>query len=188
MELFQFDKNSYSVTFSPIVLNIEKFKKLITRDKSKDKEVSLKELSFIYFYSDIKSDYMYITNDGERSTEIIKDLSLPKGWKIDSVMQDAINLYKEKSTTVNSALYSSACSAAFEISEYLKDTRQLLEERTEKGAAVTNINTITGALSKVPSIMRDLNAAHAELVKEQKITEGRTKGSKELNIFEDGMK
>jgi hypothetical protein len=131
---------------------------------------------------------MYITNDADRATEIITDLGLPKTWKIDTVMQEAIDLYKQRSITINSSLYSSACTAAFEISEYLKETRSLLEERTDKGAAVTNINTITGALSKVPAIMRDLNAAHTELIKEQKITEGRTKGSKELNIFEDGFK
>ena len=69
----------------------------------------------------------------------------------------------------------------------MKDTKKLLEERTDKGAAVTNINSITGALSKVPSIMRDLTAAQTELIKEQKITEGRTKGSRTFNLFEDGL-
>ena len=106
---------------------------------------------------------------------------------MDKDLQEAIDLYKERTTTVNSALYESACLAAFEISEYLKDTKNLLQERTDKGAAVTNINTITGALSKVPSIMRDLTAAHTELIKEQKLTEGRSKGSKEFAIFEDGL-
>ena len=36
--------------------------------------------------------------------------------------------------------------------------------------------------------MRDLTAAHNELIKEQKLTEGRTKGSKEFNLYEDGLK
>ena len=35
--------------------------------------------------------------------------------------------------------------------------------------------------------MANLNSAHTELIKEQKITEGRTKGSKTFNIFEDGL-
>lgn len=190
MELVQFkkDKDLYEVTFNPLLLTIEKFKKIITRDKSKDKDIALKEIAYIYHFADIRSDYMYKTNLEERSAEIIRDLHLPKGWKVDKDLQAAIDLYKERTTTVNSALYESACLAAFEISEYLKDTKNLLWERTDKGAAVTNINTITGALSKVPSIMRDLTAAHTELIKEQKLTEGRSKGSKEFNTFEDGLK
>ena len=42
MELVQFkkDKDLYEVTFSPLLLTIEKFKKIITRDKSKDKDIA----------------------------------------------------------------------------------------------------------------------------------------------------
>ena len=189
MELVQFkkDKDLYEVTFSPLLLTIEKFKKIVTRDKSKDKDLALKEIAYIYHFADIRSDYMYKTNLEERSQEIIKDLKLPKNWKVDADLEEAIKLYKERSVTVNSVLYESACLAAFEIAEYLKETKSLLEERTEKGGAVTNINSITGALSKIPSIMRDLTAAHAELIKEQKLTEGRTKGSKSFNTYEDGL-
>ena len=187
MRLLEFTKETYEVTFSPELLTIEVFGKLVARDKTKGKEVALKEISFIYFFADIRSDYMYITNEKDRIAEIKNDLGLPTKWVVDKDLQSAIDLYKKRSATVNSSLYESACIAAIEISEYLKDTKKLLEERTDKGAAVTNINSITGALSKVPSIMRDLTAAQTELIKEQKITEGRTKGSKNLSIFEDGL-
>ena len=187
MNLLQLNRQRYEIDISPEIFAIDKFKVLINKDKSKDKGLAIKELAFIFFYTDIKSDYMYITDKDKRIEEIIKDLQLPKGWKISKELEDAINLYEERSTTINSALYKSACIAAMEISEYLKGTKTLLEERTDKGAAVTNINSITGALAKVPSIMRDLNTAHQELVKEQKMLEGRKKGSKELNIFEEGF-
>lgn len=187
MNLFQLNRETYEVEILPETLSIDKFKKIVNKYKSKQKELIKKELSFIYHFCDIKSDYLYITDEVLRVEEIKKDLDLPKDWVISVELKEAIELYKERSTTVNSALYNSACLAAMEISEYLKDTKKLLEERTEKGAAVTNINTITGALAKVPSIMRDLTAAHQELVKEQKLLEGRKKGSKELNIFEDGI-
>lgn len=188
MNLFQFSKEAYEITFDPITLNIEKFKKIINRDKSKDKAIAMKELSFIYFYSDIRSDYMYKTNLEERKNEIVKDLTLPKGWKIDKELQEAIDLYNERSTTVNSSLYKSACKAAMDVSQYLQTADELLMERDENGKIVTDISKITGALEKVPRIMANLTAAHTELVKEQKITEGRTKGSKEFSVFEDGLK
>jgi len=187
MEIFQFNGDSIYVDFSPQLLTIDIFKKIVNRDKSKDKDLAKKEISFVYFFSDIRSDYMYITNEFERKDEIVKDLNLPKSWRMDNLITEAVEFYKKRSTTVNSALYESACISAIEISEYLKGTKRLLEERTDKGAAVTNINSITGALAKVPDIMRNLTAAHTELIKEQKITEGRTKGSKTFNMFEDGL-
>jgi len=187
MKLFEFNRENYEVTFSPELLTIEVFKKIIDRDKTKDKDISKKEIAFIYFFIDIKSDYMYITDKNARVKEIKNDLHLPDKWTIDKDIQTAIDLYEERSTTVNTSLYRSACIAAMEISEYLKTTKALLEERTDKGSAVTNINTITGALSKVPAIMRDLSAAQTEVIKEQKITEGRSKGSRVFNLYEDGL-
>ena len=187
MNLLQLNRESYRVEIAPELYTIDNFKVLISKDKTKNKDIATKEIAFIYFYSDIKSDYMYITDKDKRLIEIVKDLGLPINWKISKELQDAITLYEERSTTINSALFKSACTAAMEISEYLMGTKKLLEERTDKGAAVTNINTITGALAKVPSIMRDLNVAHQELVKEQRMLEGRKKGSKDFNIFEEGL-
>lgn len=187
MNLIEFDKGTYSVKYSPLLLTLEPFKKIIDRDKTKGKEMAIKEISFIVFFADIRSDYMYIVNDEERARELVNDLELPKNWKIDATIKQAIEFYTSRSTTVNSSIYKSACKAAIDISNYLNKTDALLSERDENGKVVTDISKITSALEKVPKIMANLNSAHTELIKEQKITEGRTKGSKTFNIFEDGL-
>ncbi len=187
MNLIEFDKGTYSVKYSPLLLTLEPFKKIIDRDKTKGKEIAIKEISFIAFFADIRSDYMYIVNDEERARELVNDLELPKNWKIDATIKQAIEFYTSRSTTVNSSIYKSACKAAIDISNYLNKTDILLSERDENGKVVTDISKITSALEKVPKIMANLNSAHTELIKEQKITEGRTKGSKTFNIFEDGL-
>jgi len=187
MNLIEFDKGTYSVKYSPLLLTLEPFKKIIDRDKTKGKEMAIKEISFIAFFADIRSDYMYIVNDEERARELVNDLELPKNWKIDATIKQAIEFYTSRSTTVNSSIYKSACKAAIDISNYLNKTDILLSERDENGKVVTDISKITSALEKVPKIMANLNSAHTELIKEQKITEGRTKGSKTFNIFEDGL-
>jgi len=188
MNLFQFNRTGFEVEFAPETLLLKPFKDIIDKDKSKNKEQSYKEIAFVYFFADVRSDYMYITDEEERKREIIKDLKLGDKWEISSLLTKAIEFYRDRSKTVNASLYEAACHSAIEISQYLKNTKELLEERTERGMAVTNINTITGALSKVPSIMKDLSAAHQELVKEQKALEGRSKGSRSFNVFEDGLK
>ena len=187
MNLIEFDKGTYSVKYSPLLLTLEPFKKIIDRDKTKGKEIAIKEISFIAFFADIRSDYMYIVNDEERARELVNDLELPKNWKIDATIKQAIEFYTSRSTTVNSSIYKSAYKAAIDISNYLNKTDALLSERDENGKVVTDISKITSALEKVPKIMANLNSAHTELIKEQKITEGRTKGSKTFNIFEDGL-
>lgn len=187
MNLIEFDKENYAVIYSPLLLTLSPFKKIIQRDKSKNKETAIKEISFVAFFSDIRSNYMYIVDENERVLELIKDLELPKDWKVDNIIKEAISFYLEKSTTVNSSIYKSACKSAIDISNYLNKTNELLEERDKNRKVVTDISKITSALEKVPKIMANLNAAHTELIKEQKITEGRTKGKKTFNMFEDGL-
>ena len=185
MELFELKE--WNLVVSEVAWGLEPFKKILIKDKSKNKESALKEMLFIYYFADIKSDYFYITIKEDRINEIKKDVGLDASWKIDPIIENAINFYIERSTTVLQSLYESAVHAAFEISNYLKNTKTLLEERTEKGVTVTKLNEVTNALSKIPSIMKDLTEAHKELVKEQKNKEGRMKGSKELSMFEDGL-
>jgi hypothetical protein len=163
------------------------FKPILKRDKSRTKETAFKEMLFIYFYSDIRSDYVYITDNLVRAKEIKKDIGLPDEWKIDDVMKDAIKYYESMSLSPIAKLYKSSLKAADDISKYLEKTDELLDERTANGSTVTTLATITGSLKSVPVIMRDLKAAYKEVLSEQKEMEGRTKGSRTMGLFEDGL-
>jgi len=78
--------------------------------------------------------------------------------------------------------------AANDISEYLTKTKELLEERDERGKPVTTLTTIVGGISKIKVVMQDLKAAEKELIKERIETEGRMKGQQQMGLFEAGMK
>ena len=162
------------------------FKKILKRDKSRDKDKALKEMLFIYYYTDIKSDYLIIDSKF-RKEEIIKDLGLSEDWKIDSVIQEAIDFYEERSLTVIGKLYKNALLAANDISEYLTKTKALLEERDDKNKPVTTLTTIVGGISKIKIVMQDLKAAEKELIKEKIETEGRMKGQQQMGMFELGL-
>ena len=165
---------------------LEKFKKILKRDKSRNKDLALKEMLFIYYYTDIKSDYLII-DIKLRTNEIIKDIQLPDNWKIDSIMEDAINFYEERSLTVIGKLYKNALLAANDISEYLTKTKELLEERDDRGKPVTTLTTIVGGISKIKVVMQDLKAAEKELIKEKVETEGKMKGKQSMGMFELGL-
>ena len=182
-----FTLRDYVLTVEDNMWGLIPFKKILKRDKSRDKDRALKEMLFIYYYSDIKSDYLIIDSKF-RIEEIKKDIGLPEDWRIDSVLQEAIDFYEERSLTVVGKLYKNALAAANDISEYLTKTKELLEERDDKGKPVTTLTTIVGGISKIKTVMQDLKAAEKELIKEKIETEGRMKGQQQMGLFEAGMK
>ena len=181
-----FTLRDYVLTVEDNMWGLIPFKKILKRDKSRDKDRALKEMLFIYYYSDIKSDYLIIDSKF-RIEEIKKDIGLPEDWRVDSVLQEAIDFYEERSLTVVGKLYKNALVAANDISEYLTKTKELLEERDERGKPVTTLTTIVGGISKIKVVMQDLKAAEKELIKEKIETEGRMKGQQAFGLFENGL-
>ena len=182
-----FEMKDYSLQIAEEVWGLLPFKAILKRDKSKNKELAFKEMLFIYYYLDIRSDYILITDDDIRLREIKKDIGLPDNWKVDNVLKEAMTFYVKMSLSPIAKLYKSSLKAADDISKYLEKTNELLDERTANGGTVTTLATITSSLKSVPIIMKDLKAAYKEVLAEQKEMEGRTKGSKTLNVFEDGL-
>jgi len=160
------------------------FKKILDRDRTKDKSLALKELTMIYFYADITSPYQVIMDLEERLDEIKKDIDLPKLWKIDKQLNEAIELYQKRSKTIIHSLYDSAMIAASAINDVFKDAKNLINESTDKIAATQKVIT---ALSQVPKVMADLKKAEKELLKQIEDNEDKKVGSKSKNIFEDGL-
>lgn len=182
-----FEMRDYNLQIEPTVWGLLPFKAILKRDKGRNKELAFKEMLFIYFYTDVRSDYLYLTDLKEKTREIVKDIGLPSDWKIDKVMEEAIAFYEKRSVTVIEKLYKDGLIAADGLSDYLRNAKELLYERDDKGKPVNNPNVIASTVEKLPKLMRDLRAAHKEVILEQKELEGRTKGSKTLGIFEDGL-
>ncbi len=185
MKLFEFKNWQLSVRDESWALL--PFKKILKRDKSRTKEIALNEMFFIWYFADIQSDYLIITDLKLREEEIKKDLSLPDNWKIDSVIEEAIAFYEQRSLTVIGKLYKNALKSANDTGDYLEMTDVLLRERNDKGGTVTTLPMIVAAQEKLPKIMQNLAAAEKELLKQQQDVENRMKGSKKMGMFEDGL-
>lgn len=182
-----FEMKDYSLQVSDEAWGLLPFKAVLKKDKSRNKETAFKEMLFIYYYVDMRSDYMYLVDDKEREREIVKDIGLPSDWEMQDYIKEAIDFYKKRSITPIAKLYRSSLKSADDISKYLESTKELLDERTDKGSVVTTLTTITSSLKQVPGIMKDLKAAYKEVLAEQRELEGRTKGSRTMGLFEDGL-
>lgn len=182
MRLFQFSKSSYDVIVSEEAFLLKPFSDIYKRNK--DKDIALKELAFIFFYSDITSPYQSILDDSERLVEIRRDIDLPLKWKIDAVINEAVRFYKEKSKTAVHHLYESSMTAASAVNEILGNAKALIEESGDK---ITAVQKVIGALEKVPKVMSSLRDIEKELLKQIEDKEGKKIGSKTFALFEEGL-
>lgn len=176
MKLLKYE--AYKLTFEPNLLSLKVFKALHKRDKSRDKSNFIRELSFIYFFCDPRSDYQYLTDDNERIKAIIAGEGLPKDFKIDSILKEAIDYYSSFKTT--SALL-------------LEDTRAMIEGYRKKIKEVTtqmedleikDIKDLGAIIKQIPSLIKDLDEAEKAVTKEL-MQNDKIRGSVEKSIYED---
>lgn len=182
-----FEMKNWELTVREEAWGLAPFAKILKRDKTKDKSKALKDMMFIWHYCDVKSDFDYITNDEERASIIKKELNLPASWKLDATIKDGIRCYEQLSTTVSQTLYRQSRKSVAAIGEYLENTEALLKERDNNGKPIYDIGKITSANEKVPKLIANLKAAYKELIKEQEDMDNRTKGSRKMNMFEEGL-
>lgn len=176
MKLLKYE--GYRLTFEPEILTLKVFKKLYSRDKSRDKRNFIQELGLIYFYTDPRSDYQYIVDDEDRLHAIIEGEGLPKDFKIDALLKEAIDYYKSFRPT--SALL-------------LEDTRAMIEGYRLKIKAITtqmedlevkDLKDLGTIIKQLPSLIKDLDEAEKAVTKEL-VQNDKVRGSVEKSIYED---
>jgi len=179
MKLFNLDK-SYNVVWEPQTIMIKQFNAIFKRDKTVGKTKANKELAFIYFYCDIKSDYNIHVDLAVKEEAIKADLVIGKAWKKDKVMLDAIEYYKNMSTSITAKILEDSTYIARKLSSKMK------EAVGQEDLDIVDIGKLLDGIKKMPDVIKSLQAAEKAVLKE--IDEGQGKlGSKEKALFEDGL-
>jgi hypothetical protein len=180
MRLFRYE--GYEVKVAPEALTLKPFKKVWDRDKSKTKDTAIQELSFVYFYCDPRSDYQYIIDDDDRLEAVRDGEGLPKKWKPDAVLMQAIEFYKTFDTA-SAALLRAAMIAVDKVKKKLVDAD--LDETDDKGKPVIPLNTYMATLKMVPEVATMLRDAEKTINDESEYGEAR--GAIEKTLFDDGL-
>ena len=173
MKLFKYE--GYEVRVAPEALTLKPFKKLWSRDKSKDKEKAIMELSFLYFYCDPRSDYQYIIDDEIRMDAVKEGQGLPENWKPDAAVKEAITFYRSFDTT-SAVLLRAAAEAVDKVQKLIKD----LEPDNTK-----SLKEYLMALKLIPEVASMIQDAEKALNEEQEF--GEAKGAMEKTLFDDGL-
>jgi hypothetical protein len=168
-----FDLIDNKVIIKPESLLIVPFSEIWKGDKSKHKEKANKDITFIWFFCDFDSPY-FNYEESERAN-LIKDQVLEDSkYEITSLIQKAIDRYKELNLSPSMRMLDSAYSAIFKMDNYFKN----IDFEND------DIDKVTRAITNMPKMIQAINEAK-ELCKKEQSTSERVRGGASLNMFED---
>lgn len=161
------------------VLAIPIIKKIWTRDKTKDKEIAFKELSYVVFLCDFHSPYRDI-RESERESLIINDI-FGKEWKPDKLVKEAVNTYKKLQETPSMRLLDTARLTLDKLSGYFEQID--FKETDMMGRPVYSAKDLTSNLKEVGNIVKSL--VNLEKQVKLELEEQSVRGNTEIGLFED---
>lgn len=183
MHIINFD--NFEITLTEEAFYIKPIRELFNADRTKGKEKFLQQMSIIYFLVDPRSSYSYIIDDEERFNEIKIQEGLPKDFKIDKKLQEAIDTYKKHIITTSYLLLQDTKIAVERVRQFLRNID--LNAVDDKGKPMYTINSVTAAIKQIPQLAKDLADAEKMITKEIE-EQGRARGGNERKkLFEDGI-
>lgn len=180
MELFKLTKNKVLPQASALL--IKEFKLIWERDNSKEKELAIKELGYVYFKADYKSIYLS-TPPEDREQVIIEDVFGEKSkWKPDKAIQEAVNKYTELQRTPTMRFLDAQQTALEELITYLKNLDMKVKDKS--GKPIYKYSDITRGMSDSAKVAESLEKLQ-ERVKKELSVQGKIRGQGELGSYED---
>lgn len=179
-----FELKSHTLTVSEEAYALKPFRDIYERDNSKDKEVAIAEIGYVYYMEDYRSDFSDILDEDDRKVEVVKSLPLPEGWEEDSLVREARRFYREKTEGLISLQYlKDAKYAINKIREFYRSVDLLATDT--RGKLLFDVVKLEKVVSNSAALLRGLEALEKEVKKGlEHITTAR--GGKEKTVFENG--
>lgn len=168
MKLVEYD--NYQIKVSDEAYLVEPIRRMLLKDKSKNKEDFFKKMSYMFFMYDPLSNYAYITDEKERSEMVIRQEGLPKWFKPDKDLKDAIEAYISLSETASTSVLKATMAACDKIRRFLEmfDPAQT----DDKGRFLLDIDKFVKATSNIADLAKKLTATE-KMVRQERLEERR---------------
>lgn len=182
MKLVELD-SEYQVIVNPELFLIDCFAAL--RDDRKNPKLLLKELGYIYFFYNMKSEFQFQTNKAERAKDVKRRCKLDEKWKVDKLLLECIDVYLYLSQTVGGSILESA----YLMADKIKDQMNLIDlnERDKSNKPIWNVKQMVDTSKSLPDLMESLNKAEMTYMKGQN-ENNKLRGDKLKTLYEDGFK
>lgn len=177
-ELFDIENNV--VVFAPQTLAIKEFKDIWDKDKSKDKNMAFKEMSYIFYKHDYRSVYSRYFEE-EREIRIIEDLQLVN-WKADSKVKTAEDKYKELSKTQSMGLLEDAEFSIEQLRFYFRNINFIKVDNN--GKPLYTAKDLMANIKQLGQVIKGIKELKEEIKKEEQSSNA-MRGGREKSAFED---
>lgn len=184
MKLLKYE--NYEVVPTEECMLVRPLRKLYQKDRTKDKERFMQIVSFIYHYCDPRSSYSDIFDDEERMRRIKEQEGLDDNFTITAELQEAIDIYKELTTTSTLKLLDSMKKAIAKIGEFLENVNLYdIDEKT--GKPLYNVGQIVQATDKIPQLAKRLIETEKIVASEIEEASRMRGGDDRAHAFEGGF-
>ena len=171
-----FVRKDYKLLIDPLVYTLKSFKRLDQRDRTVGKSQLEKELSFIYFVYDPRSDLQFIVDEQERIERVKELIGFDSKFKVDSDLQKAIDAYVSMTETSSSLLLKDIKVGVDKLRNYLRDA-DVSEETFDK---------YTRALKELIPLSQKISEVERVVIKEvEEISNAR--GDKATSLLDQGF-
>lgn len=165
---------------NPTILWVPEFRTLWDRDKSKQKEQAVNEISYIVFLHDFRSPYLaYPTN--EREVRIKKDYFKSADWLPDDAVKAAIAKYKELQTSPISRLLQSAMDTCDKMTDYFNGVD--FKKVDHNGKPIYTLKEVSSVMKDIGDIVSSLESLK-EKVEREHMERGSIRGGSGIGMFE----
>lgn len=180
--LFELQNNVATPTTETLL--ISPYKEIWERDKSKNKEIAIKEFTYIELMTSKKKTNPFGGYSDEDRHKKLTEMLFNKTWKPDKNIELGMakinELQVEASPTYS--YYLSVLEGAEKMKKFFKDFD--INEVNDKGTRIFKPNDIVIAIANTEKVLSQLNSMK-EKVQQELFESTRTKANKTIGYFED---
>jgi len=184
MKLFELD-DKHKLVIDPAAYALKPFAKLWNRDKTPDKRQALAELAYIYYMMDYKSDFFEISDEMERSDQIITQLDFDVDIDIeDPALLSAKEFYREKTETKILLLLKDAYSSVDKLRDYFREVDLTMVD--DKGRVMHDSSKLMKNIANLGETVEGLKKLEFQ-VRKEKQADSKLRAGREKGMFEDDV-
>ncbi len=172
--------------FSPEAKMIEPFRSIIDRDKSKGKDLALRQLAFIHFWCVFDSRYDMYDNTLQKEKRIKDDLGIEDKWNFtsDSLVMQGVNKYKDLTVTRSSRLVEKSDKTLKKLEDFFDNLILDGEEnKNNSGSMIVKPKEVQDFILSLPDTIKAVQESEKLVRKELEEQSGK-KLREDLGMFE----
>lgn len=180
MKLIEFDGLEFKIADEALL--VRPIREMFQKDKSKKKEDFWRQISYLWFMCDPRSNYMYLTSDADRAVEVKKQEGFPSGWEPDDTLKEAMAIYRSQTITTAALLLESMRKGAVKLQKFIEELDLFATDKNDR--PIYQVSMITSTLKQIPELSRAMAEAEKALIKDF-ATEDVARGTATKAVGED---